>query len=58
MSNRKNKVKLIDLYIFKLYNIRKQVSNFKTKNMTVAIKGNKNKIKVDEIETILRELDI
>ncbi len=31
---------------------------FQTKNMTVAIKGNKNKIKVDEIETILRELDI
>ncbi len=31
---------------------------FQTKNMTVAIKGNKNKIKVDEIETILKELDI
>ncbi len=31
---------------------------FQTKNMTVAIKGNKKKINVNEIETILKKLDI
>ena len=31
---------------------------FQTKNMTVAIKGNKKKINTEEIEAVLKNLDI
>ena len=31
---------------------------FRVRNMTVELKGNKNKIKTDEIEKILRNIDL
>jgi predicted Zn-dependent peptidase len=58
-----NKLAYSDEYYGRFKNITKedimQAANgiFKVSNMTVAIKGNRNKIKINEIQKILKKLD-